>query len=114
MNDWDSLILKLAHDFLVDDYDQELWHLIKSRKQKADESVIIFVSVMESLFKRLSIPAVASTRIRWIVRNLKPEYVKYLALEKFNTVEDLIKATRKLEIVCLEHLDASHSNINSH
>lgn len=105
VTDWDSLVSKLERDFLVDDYDEELWQFIKTRKQKHDESVVIYVSVMESLFDRLSSPAAVSTKIKWIVRNLKSEYVKLLALEKLDNIEDLIKAARRLEVVLFEQLN---------
>lgn len=56
VTDWDSLVSKLES--------KELWQFIKTRKQKYDESVVIYVSVMESLSDRLSSPAAISTKIK--------------------------------------------------
>lgn len=101
VKDWDSLINKLERDFLVSDYDDELWQFIKTRKQEEDEPVVIYIAVMDSLFGRLSNTPAVSTKIKWMRTNLKSDYAKRLALENFNSVEELTNAARRVEEVYL-------------
>lgn len=96
-HDWDSLVRLLKLAFLPGDYDDRLWEEIKGRKQGKSESVTIYVAVMESLFSRLSNPPALVTRIKYIRKNLLPEYGRQLALLEFNSVEDLWRSCQKLE-----------------
>lgn len=110
VKDWDGLVTKLEQDFLRKDYDEELWISIKSRKQQESEPVVIFIAVMESLFSCLSTPAAVVTKIKWIQRNLKREYVRQLALNNYQSVEELLKDVKKLEEVLGEDVCRDYSS----
>lgn len=112
INDWDSLVVRLERDFLKKDYDEELWAYIKGRKQQDDETVVIFAAVMASLFKQLSSQPAEITKIKWIRKNLKSQYVNHLALSNHSTVEDLVRDAKILEEVLAEQ-NSNNFNANS-
>lgn len=97
LNDWDSLIIKLKHDFLHDDIDDDLWEHIKKRKQKKHESTVVFIAHLEALFSRLSRPPAEISKVKHIRKNLLPEFISRLALIDINTVSELSELCRKLE-----------------
>lgn len=70
VNDWHSLTSRLKSDFLPKDYDENVWKIIKERKQNSNESVTIFIAELESYFRRLSNQPAEITKISWIKRNL--------------------------------------------
>lgn len=115
IKNWDDLVSKLERDFLGSDYDEELWSLIKSRKQQKGEPAVIFIAIMESFFSQLSSPPAVVTKIKWMQRNLKGEYVKQLALNHYQSVEDLLKDVKILEEVLsepsLENCKNNSSNV---
>ncbi|KAJ8975115.1 hypothetical protein NQ317_000957 [Molorchus minor] len=116
VTDWDSLIERLKQDFLKSDFDEEIWEQIKSRYQGKYESVVIFIACLESLFSRLSRPAIELTKIKYIRKGLQPEYRKRLALQDINSVADLSKLCKKLEeadILDLESRSSRQSSSNS-
>lgn len=95
--DWQSLISKLKKDFLHDDIDDDLWDQIKRRKQRKGESIVIFIAHLEALFSRLSRPAAESSKIKYIRKNLLPEFYDRLALQDITTISQLCDLCRKLE-----------------
>lgn len=97
IQDWDSLVLLLKQEFLPSDYDDQLWEEIKSRKQGKNETVSIFIAIMETLFKRLSRPPCEITKIKHIRQNLLPQYFSQLALLDIPSVSELSKLCKKLE-----------------
>lgn len=97
VRDWDSLVALLKQQFLPSDYDDQLWDEIKARTQGRNESVTIFIAVMEALFGRLARPPCEFTRVKFIKQNLLPQYISHLALSDIDTVAELSKFCRKLE-----------------
>lgn len=95
--DWNSLVVRLKSDFLPPHVDDDLWDQIRNRKQKRNESVLIFVAQLEALFSRLSRPSAETTKVRFIRQNLLPEYISQLALEDIDTVARLTSLVKKLE-----------------
>lgn len=108
IKDWDYLVQQLENDFLDLDYDEELCESINNRKQQKDESVVIYAAIIESLFNRLSNKPAVVTRIKWIRKNLKQDYVWKLALNVYNTVNELIRDAKTLESVLKEQYRTSN------
>ena len=73
-----SLVNELKLVFLPSDFENDLWEAIKSRKQSSSERVLIFIDVMENLFKRFAYP-VEHLQLRTIVKNLRTYYQDRLA-----------------------------------
>lgn len=97
VNDWDSLVARLERDFISATYEEDLWQVIKNRGQRKDESVVIFIAVMQSLFGRLKSTPAESTKVKWILKNFKGEIRDKLLLQEFGTVAELGAAAHKLE-----------------
>lgn len=97
VNDWPSLVQRLKKDFLPQDQDEDIWNQVKSRKQRRNESIHIFVSHLDMFFNRLSRAPAEVTKVKYIRQNLLPEYFNHLALCDMNTVEELVNLCRKIE-----------------
>lgn len=104
---WESLVNRLKSDFLPPQIDDDLWDQIRNRKQKRNESVLIFVAQLEVLFGRLSRLPAETTKIRLIRQNLLPEYISQLALEDIDTVAKLTTLVKRLEEA--NYLKSKHS-----
>lgn len=99
VNDWHSLTSRLKSDFLPKDYDENVWKIIKERKQNSNESVTIFIAELESYFRRLSNQPAEITKISWIKRNLNYQLYEKIALEEVGSVSDLGKLCKRWEEV---------------
>lgn len=112
VNNWESLVEKLKTDFLVSDYDDEIWNQIKSRKQGRYEPTVVFIACMEALFSRLSRTPAEVTKVKHIKLGLQTEYRRRLALEEIDTVQNLSALCKRLEEADVLSL-ASSSNFQS-
>lgn len=97
VTDWASLITKLKSDFLNSDIDEETWRQIKERKQSRHEPAILYISLMDGLFRRLSNRPAEITRIKYITRGLQRDYRLKLALHDINSVDELSRLCKRLE-----------------
>lgn len=94
---WEELMQKLRVDFQPYDYENALWEEIRHRTQGAQEKVIIFVSVMENLFRKLSVFPLESARIQIIKRNFLPYIQRQLTTHSINSIHDLIQIAKMIE-----------------
>lgn len=97
VHDWESLVKRIKLDFLSAEVDDDLWDQIKGRKQKKNETVVIFVSHMEALFSRLSHPPHETTKVKILRKNLLANFSNQLALVDIVSVSNLVDMCRKLE-----------------
>lgn len=102
VTDWDSLVAKLEKDFVSATYEEDLWQLIKNRGQRKDESVVIFIAVMQSLFGRLRNTPAEATKVKWILKNFRSEIRDKLLLQEFGTVTELSTAAHRIEAALVE------------
>lgn len=97
VRNWGELVTLLKQRFLPPDYEEEIWEDIRLRKQGRNESVIIYIAVMETLFNRLNRIPAEVTKVKYIRHNLLPNYVNQLALVDINTMTELSNICKKLE-----------------
>lgn len=97
VNDWNSLVVRLKKDFLPPYSDDEIWENIRQRKQRKNESITIFIAQLENLFSRLSIPVAEVTKVKYVKRNLLPDYIHQLALHPVDSISTLTTLCRNLE-----------------
>lgn len=97
VSDWDSLLAKLKSDFLSSDIDEELWKQIKERKQLKHEPSILYIAIMEGLFRRLTNNPVETTKVKYTIRGLHKEYRQRLALQDIDSVDKLSSLCKRLE-----------------
>lgn len=94
---WEDLVGKLRSAFQPYDYENALWDEIRRRTQGAHERVISYVSVMESLFRRLKTKPFETERVDIIKRNMLPYIQTQMALQPIEGLQDLIKIARTIE-----------------
>lgn len=97
VNDWDELCMRMKEEFLPSDYSERLWEQIKKRTQGENESVGLYLAVMDNLFNRLNSHVSETVRLRTICRNLLPYYQKQLALIEITTESQLRQLCKKIE-----------------
>lgn len=97
VDSWDSLVKLLKQKFLPPEFDEEIWDDIKVRRQGRKEPVVLYIAVMETLFNRLSRPVAEVTKIKFIRKNLLPEYVSQLALTDITSMKELGDLAERLE-----------------
>lgn len=112
LSDWDSLVVKLKQDFLQSDFDDEIWQQIRSRKQGRTEPVILYISCLEALFKRISHKVAENTKIKYIRLGLHQEFRDRLALIDLDSVEKLGALCKKLEDTKIVSYSGSSSTKN--
>lgn len=112
LNSWKELVTALRRDFLPKDSDDNLWEIIRSRTQKKDERVIIYIAAMENLFSRLIVKATKAEKLKVIRKNLLAEYHVHLALREIESVEQLADVCRALEDAGIIREKPHHSNIS--
>jgi hypothetical protein len=96
-SDWKSLVGLLRKQFQPPDYNDKLFDEIRRRTQGADESIAMFVAVMDNLFDRATVRVPEATRLKLIVNNLAPFYQNQLGLAPIISREQLLDASRILE-----------------
>nr|CAI5824404.1 unnamed protein product [Callosobruchus analis] len=67
------------------------------RTQGAQEKVIIFVSVMENLFRKLRVLPPEESRVRIIRRNMLPYIQTQMTLHTVRTVSELLNLSKSIE-----------------
>lgn len=97
VSDWDSLVDLLLTEYLPPDYDDLLWTEIRERTQGRNESITIYVAIMETLFSRLGKIVPEVTKLKYIKKRILPHYASQLALKDINSISDLIKYCKKLD-----------------
>lgn len=82
---WDELEAQLSMDFEGHDYGDSLLDYIKSHLQKPGERVLNYFADIEDLFLKLNIPVKEFVKINIIQKNLRPEFVRGLGINKYNS-----------------------------
>lgn len=99
IRNWDELTVSLKEAFLPCDYEHELMDEIRQRTQGMDEPVVVFIAVMENLFRRLSRLPSETVRVQSIKRNLQPYLQNQLALYTVHTIQYLTSLCKSIEDV---------------
>lgn len=97
VDSWSALKVKLREQFLPYDYEDRLWEEIRRRTQGPDESLGIYVAVMDNMFSRLTIPPNREERLRVVLKNLAPFYQERLSLVDVTSEEKLLELGRQIE-----------------
>lgn len=94
---WDDLTLKLKQSFQPYDYETSLWNEIRRRTQGTDEKIVVYVAVMENLFRRLPTQPSEQHKVGIIRRNLLPHLQTQLSVQEITTVSQLLQMGRAVE-----------------
>lgn len=92
------VLARLREDFDIPDLDYRLTQEIRSRTQAKQETIIIYLSIMQGMFNRLSRPLSNEEQLEILMHNIRPEYMKEMALLDINSIKDLLLYGKKLEL----------------
>jgi hypothetical protein len=94
---WNQLVTLLKTNFLPSDYDETIWETLRSRFQRSDEPTAIYVAAMTNIFNRLTITPKPEEQLRLIKRKILPRYITALALQKVDSIEQLLSFCRRID-----------------
>lgn len=95
---WNDLILILKDDFDRPDYDYLMTAEIRQRTQGDDESITVYLSIMDGMFSRLSNPLTEESKLEIILHNIRPSYSTIIAASPFiKTIEDVRNVCKNYE-----------------
>lgn len=97
INTWPDLVNELKSVFLPCDFEGLLWDAIRDRKQGVSERVLIFIAIMENLFKRFTYPVEEQVQLRLVIKNLRPYFQDRLALNYPRSIAELKYLCKALE-----------------
>lgn len=97
VSDWPTLAKLMREEFLPPHSNEKLLDEIKRRTQSRDEPVAIYLSIMQSLFNRLTCPVPELYQVDIMRRNLLPFFQTQLALTDIGSVDQLRRHCRQLE-----------------
>lgn len=96
---WDELVKALRQEFLPSDHDFWVFREINNRFQKRDESFGLFLADMELLFQDLLEPVSEETKLKTVMRNMRPFYMERLSLVDVNSISELASFCKRLDNV---------------
>lgn len=94
----DELLSALQSDFDLPDFDYRLLQEIRSRTQAKDETLVVFLSTVIGMMSRLSTQLPESEKLDIVLRNIRPEYSRELALIDVQSIDHLQELGKKLEL----------------
>ncbi|KAJ8723510.1 hypothetical protein PYW08_003422 [Mythimna loreyi] len=94
VNSWSEVLTYLKDDFDVPDYDYRMASEIRQRTQGEEESITIYLSIMQGMFSRLSKPLEEDVKLEIILHNIRPCYSTIIA------ASPNIKSLEDLKIIC--------------
>lgn len=97
-SNYSQLLKSLRDDFDIPDLDYKLKNEIRKRTQSRTETIVVYISIMQGMFSRLSTPIAEREQLDILLHNVRPEYIKELALHKITTIEELKSYCKKLEL----------------
>lgn len=94
---WSDLVQELKTEFHPPNFNEKLLQEIRNRTQGPNETMGIYLAVMNSLFNRLTVSVKESVRLNILLRNIAPFYQNQLGLVNITSVNELLKLGRQLE-----------------
>lgn len=97
VHNWDELLTSLREEFQPPDYEEQLWNEIRLRTQGPDERIGLYLATMENLFARVPGVVKEAEKLKVLRRNIDPYFIDRLALQKIDTIHELLEVCRQLE-----------------
>lgn len=97
VNSWDDLKKLLREEFQPHNYDEKLLEEIKRRTQGPNESIGVYVAVIQSMFKRMNVSVPENFKLKILMRNIAPFFQDKLSLVTVDSVSELLKLGKKIE-----------------
>lgn len=97
VHSWDELVEEFKAEFHRHDHDVNLLREIDKRTQGKDESIGIYMAVMNSFFGRLHVPISEGEKLNYLMRNIRPKYQQGLGFREVGSVSELRQLCRRIE-----------------
>lgn len=97
-NSYQDLIQQLREDFDIPDLDYRLKNEIRQRTQAKHETIVSYISTMQGMFSRLTSPMSHADQLEILMHNIRPEYMKELALHDISSIDQLKQLGKRLEL----------------
>lgn len=94
---WEDLVVLLKKTFQKPFYQEELLAEINARTQGSEESVVIYIAVMQNMFNRLPVKISEQEKLSIILKNVQPYYQRAVCRDVFCSIPDLINVLRVIE-----------------
>jgi hypothetical protein len=95
--EWNSLVTLLRGQFQPADFNDRLFDEIRQRTQGSDETIGLYLAVIDGLFDRLTIKVAEPVRLKIILRNLSPFYQSQISVHPVRSRDELLGVGRVLE-----------------
>ena len=104
-----SIVKHLQIDFDLPDLDYQLLNTIRNTKQSSNQTLTTFIYSILGMFNRLNRTIPDQDKLEILLHNVRPEYIKELAMRDINSIEELQTIGRKLELAWTMSNTASSS-----
>ncbi|RVE49340.1 hypothetical protein evm_005955 [Chilo suppressalis] len=111
-NSYSDLLIHLREDFDIPDLDYQLKNEIRQRTQARQETIVSYISTMQGMFARLSIPMSVDEQLEILMHNIRPEFMKELALHNVDSILTLKQLGKRLELAQVRAEKFSEPNSN--
>lgn len=108
-----DVLKALRDDFDIPDLDYQLLQEIRSRTQSRNETIVFFVSTVLGMFERLSTEAPEAEKLDILLRNIRPEYSRELALHDVTSIKQLKSYCKRIELANVRSASFREPNIPS-
>lgn len=98
VHNWGSLANHLREEYQPYDYEVELWNEIRSRGQGRNERIGAYIACMINLFNRLPTPPSEKEKLTILRRNIAPYLITGIGINEIESVDDLLRITKTLEV----------------
>lgn len=88
----------LQEEFDIPDLDHQLLQEIRARTQAKSETIVFFVSTVLGMYERLTKEVPEQEKLDTMMRNIRPEYSKDLALHDIESIEQLKSLCKRIEL----------------
>ncbi|XP_048004297.1 uncharacterized protein LOC125240446 [Leguminivora glycinivorella] len=93
-----EVVSALREEFDIPDLDHLLLQEIRNRTQAKSETIVYFVSTMLGMYDRLSRQVPEEDKLDTLMRNIRPEFSKDLALHDVRSIKQLKDLCRRIEL----------------
>lgn len=107
VNCWEELIAEFRCEYLTAYHDDARFEELRRRTQHSSESIGVYLSIMNSYFRRLTCHVLEETKLAIVIKNLHPFYQDRLRDPLPSSLEELRSVCRRME----ERRDAINSYI---
>lgn len=94
---WGELVTLLKRTFQSPFYQDELLKEINDRTQGKDESITVYIAVMQNMFKRLPIQLTEREKLHILLKNIQPYFQRAICRDQFSSIPDLMNVLRIID-----------------